>query len=472
MNDRLQKISFSFLLSSCLVISFYVVSYGQAVPQEKMIQSSQTRVQLIKAFKKSLKEQLLDHWYPKVDDKKDGGYFSDMTRDWKLKGKQNKYIVTQARNVWVLSKTSTMFPKRKESYHKMAAHGVSFLENKMWDHKYGGFYSLVDRKGNVIRQKNNPWTGIKTLYGNVFAIYGLTEYYTVFHDKSALKFAIKTFRWLDNHAYDPQYGGFFEHLRRDGKPYVKKFGGQLPKGQNSSIHTLEALTSLYRAWPNDTLRTRLKQLLFLIRDKMTYRHHYLNLFFHRDWKPLNMRDSLKNGNLKYFPDDYISFGHNVETAYLMLDAAKALHFNPKVTLMDGKSMVDYAIKNGWDKKLGGMFDGGFNRTPNGPVSIVRPTKIWWTQAEVLNSFLLMAKYFPKDKRHYYQLFLKQWKYIQTYLIDHKYGGWYWEGIDQNPKRKFGPKATIWKATYHDSRALMNCIIRLQHMKLTPEEKHL
>ena len=32
---------------------------------------------------------------------------------------------------------------------KLARHGVDFLINKMWDREYGGFYWMMDRKGNV-----------------------------------------------------------------------------------------------------------------------------------------------------------------------------------------------------------------------------------------------------------------------------------------------------------------------------------
>jgi phospholipid/cholesterol/gamma-HCH transport system permease protein len=32
----------------------------------------------------------------------------------------------------------------------MASHGVQFLKDKMWDTKLGGFFTLVDRQGNVL----------------------------------------------------------------------------------------------------------------------------------------------------------------------------------------------------------------------------------------------------------------------------------------------------------------------------------
>ena len=80
----------------------------------------------------------------------------------------------------------------------------------------------------------------------------------------------------------------------------------------------------------------------------------------------------------------------------------------------------------------------------------------------MNSLLMMSKIFPEDKHNYYEMFYKQWHYIKTYLIDNKNGGWYWGGIDKEPNVNTYPKASIWKADYHTSRALINCITRLKN----------
>jgi mannobiose 2-epimerase len=50
------------------------------------------------------------------------------------------------------------------------------------------------------------------------------------------------------------------------------------------------------------------------------------------------------------------------------------------------------------------------------------------------------------------------------LIDHKYGDWYEEGLDKSPDRKTALKGHIWKATYHQLRALSNCVQRLRNNK--------
>lgn len=75
---------------------------------------------------------------------------------------------------------------------------------------------------------------------------------------------------------------------------------------------------------------------------------------------------------------------------------------------------------------------------------------------------MFSDMYSKDKMNYLQKFFKEWQYVQTYLIDHEHGDWYEEGLDNEPQRKTALKAHIWKTTYHNFRALMNCIIRIDN----------
>ena len=69
--------------------------------------------------------------------------------------------------------------------------------------------------------------------------------------------------------------------------------------------------------------------------------------------------------------------------------------------------------------------------------------------------------FPNDPLRYDQKFLTQWAYIKSYLIDHDNGGWYQGGLDKEPDSRSALKGHIWKAMYHDGRALMNAYRRLE-----------
>ena len=409
----------------------------------------------------ALNEGLLKVWYPRTIDSIHGGFLSDFDYKWEMDGPQNKMIVTQSRHVWTCSTVAEFYPEQREEYLKRASHGVRFLKEKMWDSQLGGFFNLVDRQGNVLKSgKANRI--MKDAYGNAFALYALSAYVRLTNDTSVLELAKKTFHWLDKHSYDPQYGGYFQFLEVDGTPLRQGFQGVPPKDQNSSIHLLEALTELYRVWPDPLVKERLLMMLGLVRDKITTPKGYLQLYLNEDLSPLSYRDSTEEVRKRRWIYDHISFGHDVETAYLMLEASEVAGLeNDTLTLRKAKAMVDHSLRNGWDQAVSGFYEAGYYFKGQDTVTIIKDTKNWWAQAEGLNSLLMMAELFPNDPNDYKSLFYAQWDYINTYLIDHVHGDWYPNGIDREPEEKLAMKAHIWKGNYHNARSLMNCLKRLK-----------
>src|SRR5687767_7507273 len=414
---------------------------------------------ILAQLKVAAKELLIDTSYPNDLDTVYGGYLSAFTYDFKPHGEQDKMIVTQARHIWSTSKAAQFY--NDTSYIGMARHGFYFLRDKMWDKESGGFYNLVNRQGE-------PKGTMKEAYGNSFAIYGLAAYFAASGDTAALNLAKKGFMWLEKHSHDPKHKGYFQHLEKDGTPIVRP--PSTPgtsdlgyKDQNSSIHLLESFTELYSVWKDPLLKERLNEMLTLIRDTMIGSKGYLTLFFYPDWKPVSNRDSTKEIIMERRGVDHVSFGHDVETAFLLMEASEVLGMeHDKKTWEVGKQLVDHSLKTGWDNKKGGFYDEGYYfKTSPSKMTIIRNTKNWWAQSEGLNTLLIFSQLYPDDKMNYWDKFKKLWNYTNTYLIDHQYGDFYEYGLDNSPKSKTSLKAHIWKGTYHSFRALSNCIRRLE-----------
>ena len=431
-----------------------LLAFGQA--------QSQT---LADTLERSLNDELLKPWYPQALDTMDGGFLSSFTYDMKPTGKQDKFIVTQARHTWVTAQVAMRHPENTWFKHASLA-GFRFLRDKMWDKKDGGFFEMVTKNGTPI----NP-DGTKTAYGNAFGIYALAACFKATHDPEVLKLAQTAFRWMEAHSHDRKLNGYFQHLARNGAPIQRPVNAPVEsdiglKDQNSSIHLLEALTALYEVWPDPLVKTRLQEMLLLVRDKIVSSKGYLILFLKPDWTPITVRDSSIEYITTHHRLDYVSFGHDIETAFLMLEAETALGIrNHQKTLSIGKKMLDHALDTGYDKKLGGFFDEGYYFKGADTITILRHTKNWWAQAEGMNTLLLMSHYFPNDRHHYLERFHQQWNYINTYLIDHNHGDWYEGGIDEEPEKKTTLKGHIWKGTYHNYRALTSCIEQLRAAKL-------
>lgn len=423
---------------------------------------NQERLRLADEIEHSAQTELLDKWYPAAVDTLHGGFLSAFTFDFQPAENQNKMIVTQARHVWTTAKAAMAYPGSGH-FLKASAHGATFLKDIMWDKTHGGFHTLVDRQGNVISTSNEQ----KTAYGNAFGIFGLSAYVMASGDSAALSLAKKAFMWLEEHSHDPVYKGYFQHLRRDGTA-IKRYAS-VPstadlgyKDQNSSIHLLEAFTELYQVWPDPLVAERLKEMLVLIRDTITTEKGYLTLFLQPDWTPVTFRDSSEEVIMKHHNLDHVSFGHDVETAYLMLEASHVAGIkDDSVTLRIAKKMVDHALLNGWDSVAGGFYDEGYYFRNKPGITITRDTKNWWAQAEGLNTLLLMADLFPDDDQKYFEKFKLMWNYIDHNLIDHEHGEWYAGGIDKQPDMKTALKGHIWKASYHQYRSMENAVKRLR-----------
>ncbi|WP_162415703.1 AGE family epimerase/isomerase [Cyclobacterium roseum] len=418
----------------------------------------------------SIKQEMINHWYPKAYDTEFGGYLSSFEYDFSLSENQHKMIVSQARHLWTLSKIRDRFPEVRH-YEAGAKMGFEFLRDKFWDAEYGGFHTLLTREGALPEGS----AGEKTAYGNAFGIYGLAAHYKGTGDPEALSLAKKAFYWLEDHSYDPVHGGYFQNLSRDGAPLVRS--AETPststigyKDQNSSIHLLEAFTELYQVWDDPLVKKRTEALLKLIRDTIVQEQGYLQLFLEADWTPVSFRDQGREAIEKHHAIDHVSYGHDVETAYLMMEASHVLGLeNDYKTWEIGKKMVDHALTFGWDEARGGFFDGGYYFPGRETPETVKDTKNWWAQAEGLNTLLIMADLYPDDPHHYFEKFRKQWDYIQKYLIDHEYGEWYSGGLDKQPDLKSGKKGHIWKTAYHNFRSLNNCELKLRdpsHLSLT------
>ena len=87
--------------------------------------------------------------------------------------------------------------------------------------------------------------------------------------------------------------------------------------------------------------------------------------------------------------------------------------------------------------------------------------MWWTQAEVIVAALEMYRQ-TRDPA-YLDVFAKTWAFIDTAQTDWTNGEWF-ESIAPDGTPSKGNKATPWKAGYHNGRALLQVLDRLQRLE--------
>ena len=396
-----------------------------------------------------LRRDVLAHWYPRCVDEA-GGFHQCFARDWTPKPEPYRFLVYQARQTWTAARVMQYDPSLANEYRPYVAHGLAYLRDVMTDPARGGPYMRVGTDGKVSEELGTD----KHAYGLSFVIYAGATAYAATGDEKALALATDTFRWFDAHAHDDANGGYFEALSRDGRPLATapgvdgrdSIGTPLGyKSMNAHIHLLEAVTALCHAKPDEAVRRRLEELLVVVRDRIQVPPGALNYYFTPDWRAVPMHDS---------------FGHDIETAYLMVEASAVLgRPDDPDTWRVARAIVDHALEWGWDKKHGGFYYSG-----QAFAEAFERFKSWWTQAEGLNVLLLMHERYGSETGRYWDAFRKQLQFIWDHQVDHEHGGWYTRVSEDGTSLVSGPdKASPWKAAYHNVRALVETVERLHRL---------
>jgi mannobiose 2-epimerase len=391
-------------------------------------------------------------WFPRAVDQRHGGFLSNFSATWEPLPAPTKTLVFQSRMTWFSAQLSGSLPRHAaQTFRSQARQGVRFLQRAFLDEALGGLFWSVDATG----ERAPGHSGNKHAYGLAFAIFACAAVAHHLKDKEALGLAQETFRWLDRHGHDSENDGYHEAFSRDGIPIVAGPADQIGtpanhKSSNAHLHLLEAFTELYKVWPDAVLRERLEELLGIVQARMVAPAGFLHQVFTARFQPV---------------PGPVSYGHDVETAHLLIGATRALGRAEDAALWQTvRALVDHALDFGYDRGLGGFYQQG---PPDKTATDQR--KVWWAQAEALSALLLLHEHTRDGDLRYWQSFIQTWGFIRHHQIDSEYGGWF--GIirpDGTPHS--GPKGYEWKDPYHSGRALLNIrknLRRLAKKEATP-----
>ena len=343
--------------------------------------------------------------------------------DFWLRVQELQGVILNARYIWAFS--AAFAALRKPEYLKAAAQAKDAFLTQYFDAVNGGVYWDVASDGTPVDDK-------KQLYAQGFAIYGLSEYYKVSGDLKALAAAAALFRVVEDRFADRENGGYIEALARDFSPLedmsLSAHDINADKTMNSHLHILEAYANLYRVWPDPSLREALLRLLDIVCTRVMAPDGHLQLYFRRDWSVL---------------PGGISYGHDIETSWLLLECAFATRD------LDVVSRVrPYALAMGRAGNEGLLPDGSmrYEKLLDGSYDDSRQ---WWVQAETVVGNLWLWKYHGDTAAA--DRALACWAYIRDHLVDREGGEWYWAILPDGSPDLSQPKAGFWKCPYHNSR---------------------
>lgn len=380
-----------------------------------------------------LTDNILPYWMEKMSDPR-GGFYGRRDGHDNLDEDAPKGAILNARILWSFSAAYRVFGRPE--YLEFATRAKREIIDRFYDKEHGGIFWSLNADGTPLDTK-------KQFYAIGFAIYGLSEYARATGDEEAKEYALRLFHDIEAHSHDREKGGYIEAMTRDWQPIadmrLSDKDDNASKTMNTHLHIIEPYTNLLRIVPdNAEVREATASLLDVFLDTIVAsgQRGHMGIFFDNDWNRV---------------DGIISYGHDIEASWLLLETAQVL---------GDKAALDKALKT--TKRIaeaaleGRCVDGSmvYERHPSGRYD---NDKHWWVQAENVIGQLYL--YCFHDMPEMLEKSWQTWRYIKDNIVDHEGGEWHWsrKGDILNYT---DDKAGFWKCPYHNSRMCLEVFERL------------
>ena len=367
-----------------------------------------------------------------------------------------------------------------------------WLKNGM-DHKHGGVYTCLDRKGEIYSTDKSVW--MQGRCGWIFAylchMYGsrpewleaskscldfLEEhcinhdaggrmYFTVTEDGRPLRqrryYFSEAFYAIANGEY---YGvtGEREHLDRARRAYdlYWDLAHGMPDPVGMGPKTIPE-TRTGRAFGIPMIILNVTSVLLRVdpERKALYEERAaqcVDEIFKYHVKP-DLKCVLENvaedgtPRLYYTEGRTVNPGHDIEGVWFLLEHAKRT--GDKELVEKAAQIFDWAIEAGWDNEYGGLlyFTDCLKKPPE---AYEHDMKLWWPHNEIMISSLML--YRDTGREEYLNWFDKTLEYCKAHFADPEYGEWYGylrrDGLPTQPSTK----GSTFKGPFHLPRALIMC----------------
>ncbi len=402
-------------------------------------------------FYKELHDDILYYWIKYSVERKGHGFYGAVD----LKGKPvlgvNKSVILNARILWTFAAAAKMF--NNDKYAAVAEKAYSVVTNDFEDKEFGGYFMELSSADIVAND-------IKHTYAQTFVLYSLCKYYEYNPSPSVMDKIKNLFSLLESKAKDVENVGYIESFTRDWKIYDnnRMTDNDEPKSMNTHLHVLEAYAGLFKVWKDEIVRVRLTELIKLFLEKIIRPSSHFGIFYDI-W--FNEAEATKGIS---------SFGHDIEGSWLLWEAAEILGDSKILSMIKPivLKIVDVIEREAVDKD-GGLFLESYRFG-----SHIRTNKHWWLQAETLVGF--MNAFGLTGEIKYWETVKKSWNFINTFLIDHEFGEWFTKlnrmgkpfliesENDPSPYYRNDWKIDPWKCPYHNGRAMMEMIQRLNRLQ--------
>ncbi|MFV0520893.1 MAG: AGE family epimerase/isomerase [Mangrovibacterium sp.] len=329
----------------------------------------------------------------------------------------DKFVWLQCREVWTFSMLYNCIEKKQE-WLDIAINGAEFLMKHGKDDR-GYWYFSLNRSGQALVQPYN-------IFSDCFAAMAFGQLYKACGVEEYGELSLTTFRNIlkrkDNHKgkYNKIYPG-----TRPSKSFA------LPMILSNLVLEIEELLD-----PKEVEDT-IKECIYEVMD-VFYKPNYGVIFEH-----LNMDGSVQDS----FEGRLINPGHGLEAMWFVMNLAK--RNNDQTTIQKAVEISMDLLDFGWDKKYGGIFY-FMDVKGNPPQQLEWDQKLWWVHQESIIA-TLKGYMFTKDERCW-DWFEKIHDYAWNHFSDSQYGEWFGY-LNRRGEVLLNLKGGKWKGCFHTPRFL-------------------
>lgn len=377
-------------------------------------------------------------------------------------------------------------------YEKELDNTLDFWYNHGYDKVNGGFYTCLERNGDVYDTDKSVWAQGRGLW--VFA----KAYNFIKKDERYLKAALHAYEFIKNKCYDSDNRMWFT-VTGDG------VGIQKRRYWFSESFAVVGSAELYRATgevkylenARETFDTLLKVKTGVIKTEPKFNPEVVNCISlaspmilvvtcqilreidteRKDYYTKIIDDSIAEIKLHYHPEYKAVFenvnpdgtvasgsrgrlvnpGHSIEASWFLMNEAS--YRDDKELMEFALSILEWSFELGWDYDLGGLRY--FVDVKGKPVQALEwDMKLWWPHNEMLIAFLMAYKHTNDQK------YLDKYQLVHDYTFSHfkdqEYGEWYGY-LHRDGSVSTDLKGNIFKGPFHIPRCELENILQLKEI---------
>ena len=331
----------------------------------------------------------------------------------------DKFIWLQGRQAWTFSMLYNRVSKNSR-WLEMSKLGIDFLIKNGKDEN-GDFYFSLDERGQPLIVPYN-------IFSDCFAAMAFSQYAKASEDQEV---------W---HLAKSIYHNILSRKNNPKGPYNKSIGTRRLKDFALPMILSNMVLELEHVLDSQEIETTLEHSV----------EEVMEVFLDTESGLIYEYVTPEGKHLDCFEGRLINPGHGIEAMWFMLDIAERK--NDQQLVARATQTILNILEYGWDKTHGGLFY-FMDIEGKPPQQLEWDQKLWWVHLEALVA--LVKAYRHTEDPNIWQWYEKVHKYTWSHFPDAEFGEWFGY-LNRQGQPILTLKGGKWKGCFHLPRALYQC----------------